>query len=367
MTTLTTENILEKLKAEKNSDTGLDYVSQKSINNIQIDGSHITLDVTLGYPAASQHAAIQTQITNALKSLPGITHVTPNLHTSIIAHQVQKGVNVIPGIKNIIAVASGKGGVGKSTTTANIALALAAEGARVGILDADIYGPSQQMMMNITEKPISKDNKSMEPLMAHGIQVMSIGAIIDSDAALIWRGPMTKNALDQMLRQTNWDNLDYLIVDMPPGTGDVALTMAQEVPLTGAVIVTTPQDIALLDAQRGYSMFEQVNVHVVGIIENMSIHVCSQCGHAEHIFGDGGAQKMAQKNNVPYLGGLPLDINIRTQADAGTPTVVADPDSAIAQSYKEIARKIAASIALLPRDYSSVMPKVKVVDPVKPA
>lgn len=360
MTTITTENILEKLAAETDPNTGLNYVSQKSIQNIQVEDSHITLDVILGYPAASQHDAIQNQIANALKTLPGITEVTVHIQTNIIAHQVQKGVDIIPGIKNIIAVASGKGGVGKSTTTANIALALAAEGARVGILDADIYGPSQQMMMNIKEKPISKDNQSMEPLMAHGIQVMSIGAIIDSDAALIWRGPMTKNALNQMLRQTNWDNLDYLIVDMPPGTGDVALTMAQEVPLAGAIIVTTPQDVALIDAQRGYRMFEEVNVHVIGIIENMSIHVCSQCGHAEHIFGDGGAQKMAQKNNVPYLGGLPLNINIRTQADMGTPTVAADPDSAITQSYKEIARKIAASIALRPRDYSSVMPKVKV-------
>lgn len=363
MTTITTETILEKLKHEIDPNSGLDYLSQKSIKNIQLEGSKVTLDVILGYPAASQFHAIQDQIKKALKSITGVTEVNVNLKTSIIAHQVQKGVNVLPNIKNIIAVASGKGGVGKSTTTANLALALAAEGARVGILDADIYGPSQQMMMNITEKPISKDDSSMEPLLAHGLQVMSIGAIVDSDAALIWRGPMTKKALQQMLNQTNWDDLDYLIIDMPPGTGDVALTLAQEVPITGAVIVTTPQDVALIDAQRGYRMFEEVNVNVIGIIENMSIHICSECGHAEHIFGDGGAQKMASKNNLPYLGGLPLDIRIRTQTDAGTPTVLVEPDTGITQTYKEIARKIAASIALRPRDYSSVMPKVKVVNP----
>lgn len=358
---ITAEKILEKIKGLVDPNSGIDYVSQKSIKNIQIDGNHVMLDVQLGYPASSQHNEIRRQVTDALKTLDDIKTVTCNIESNIIAHQVQKAVKVIPGIKNIMAISSGKGGVGKSTTTANLALALAAEGANVGILDADIYGPSQAAMMGIHEKPVSIDNKSMEPLMNHGIQIMSIGAIVAPDIALIWRGPMTKNALDQMLRQTNWKDLDYLLVDMPPGTGDVALTLAQEVPLAGAIIVTTPQDIALLDAQRGYQMFEEVNVNIIGIIENMSIHICSECGHAEHIFGEGGAEKMAEKNNVSFLGGLPLTIAIREQADAGEPTVAAHPDSKIAELYKTIARKVAAKIALRPRDYSSMMPGVKVM------
>lgn len=359
--TITADQILEKIKTLVDPNSGMDYVSQKSIKNIQIDDNHITLNIQLGYPAASQHSQIQQQITDALKTCDGVQNLTCHIESQIIAHQVQKGVKTIPSIKNIIAISSGKGGVGKSTTTTNLALALAAEGANVGILDADIYGPSQAAMMGIHDKPVSVDNKSMEPLINHGIQVMSIGAIVEPDTALIWRGPMTKNALDQMLRQTNWKDLDYLLIDMPPGTGDVALTLAQEVPLTGAIIVTTPQDIALLDAQRGYQMFEQVNVNIIGIIENMSIHICSQCGHAEHIFGEGGAEKMAEKNNVPFLGGLPLTLAIREQADAGQPVVITQPDSSITALYKTIARKIAAKIALRPRDYSSMMPGVKVM------
>lgn len=358
---ITAEIILEKLKTMVDPNSGMDYVSQKSIKNIQINEGEVVVDVVLGYPAQSQHASIQQAMTDALLLLDGVKKATINISTQIIAHQVQKGVQAIPGIKNIIAVTSGKGGVGKSTTSSNLALALSAEGARVGILDADIYGPSQQVMMGIHEKPISKDNKSMEPIVSHGLQVMSIGVLVDTDAPLIWRGPMTKTALNQMLNQTNWDQLDYLIVDMPPGTGDVALTMAQEVPLAGALVVTTPQDIALIDAQRGYKMFEEVNVHVVGIIENMSIHICSECGHAEHIFGQGGAERLAEQNNIAYLGGLPLDIKIRTQADSGTPTVIAEPESKNAALYKEIARKVSAKIALRPRNYSAMMPGVKVV------
>ena len=360
MMNITNELILEKLKTVIDPDSGVDYVTQKSVKNVTVNGHQVQIDIQLGYPAASQHQAIQQQVTEALLGIEGVKEAVCQIDTQIIAHQAQKGIATLPKIKNIIAVASGKGGVGKSTTASNLALALSAEGARVGILDADIYGPSQAMMMGITDKPRSEDGETMEPLVSHNIQVMSIGLLVDPDSALIWRGPMTKKALEQMLHQTNWKDLDYLIVDMPPGTGDVALTLAQEVPITGGIIVTTPQDIALLDAHRGLKMFEQVEINILGIIENMSIHICSQCGHAEHIFGEGGGQKMSEKDGVDYLGGLPLALSIREQADSGAPTVVAEPQSAIAQAYMGIARKVAAKIALLPKDYSSIMPKVKV-------
>ncbi|CAK7063467.1 iron-sulfur cluster carrier protein ApbC [Saezia sanguinis] len=358
---ITTEDILTTLQTVIDPNTGADYISQKSVQNLQVEGSRVSLDVLLGYPAASQHERIQKQIEDALKkSCPDIREVVCHVRSQIIAHQVQKGLELLPQVKNIIAVASGKGGVGKSTTAANLALALHAEGANVGILDADIYGPSQAMMMGVDGRPESNDGKTMEPLENHGVQVMSIGLLVDADNALIWRGPMATQALQQMLVQTNWKALDYLIVDMPPGTGDIALTLAQKVPITGAVIVTTPQDIALLDAQRGFKMFEQVGIAVLGIIENMAVHICSNCGHAEHIFGEGGAQRMSQKYDIPYLGGLPLTLAIREQADAGTPTVVHAPQSPEAKAYRAIALKIAAEIALRPRDYSAIMPKVKV-------
>ena len=248
----------------------------------------------------------------------------------ITSHAVQRGVKLIPGVKNIIAIASGKGGVGKSTTAVNLALALAAEGANVGVLDADIYGPSQPMMLGLAGRPESRDGKTLEPLEAYGLQAMSIGFLIDADTPMVWRGPMVTQALEQLLKDTNWRDLDYLIVDMPPGTGDIQLTLAQKVPVTGAVIVTTPQDIALIDARKGLKMFEKVGVPIVGIVENMSMHVCSKCGHAEPIFGEGGAAKMCDDYKVPFLGGLPLDIHIREQTDAGRPTVIADPDGKIA-------------------------------------
>jgi ATP-binding protein involved in chromosome partitioning len=269
-------------------------------------------------------------------------------------------VQLLPGVKNIVAVASGKGGVGKSTTAANLALALAAEGARVGLLDADIYGPSQPMMMGIDRKPESLDGKTMEPLVNHGVQVMSIGFLVNQDEAMIWRGPMATQALEQLLRQTNWKDLDYLIVDMPPGTGDIQLTLSQRVPMTGAVIVTTPQDIALLDARKGIKMFEKVGVPILGIVENMAVHVCSNCGHAEHIFGEGGGRRMAQDYAMDYLGALPLDIRIRLQADSGQPTVVADPQGEVAQIYTEVARHMAAKIAQQSKDFSSKFPTISV-------
>jgi ATP-binding protein involved in chromosome partitioning len=292
--------------------------------------------------------------------VPGVENVSVEITTKIVTHAVQRGVQLLPKVKNIIAIASGKGGVGKSTTTVNLALALAAEGASVGILDADIYGPSQPMMMGITGRPESADGKSMEPMENYGVQVMSIGFLIDDDQAMIWRGPMATQALDQLLRQTNWRDLDYLLVDMPPGTGDIALTLSQRVPLTGAVIVTTPQDIALLDAKKGLKMFEKVGVPILGIVENMAVHTCEKCGHTEHIFGADGGQRMAAEYKVDYLGGLPLTLQIREDADNGRPSVVSDPEGAVAASYKAIARQVAVKIALKAKDFSAKFPTISV-------
>jgi ATP-binding protein involved in chromosome partitioning len=283
-----------------------------------------------------------------------------NVTTKITAHAVQRGVQLMPNVKNIIAVASGKGGVGKSTTAVNLALALAAEGAKVGILDADIYGPSQPMMMGVEGRPESEDGKTMEPLENYGVQVISIGFLIDRDEAMIWRGPMATQALEQLLRQTNWKDLDYLIVDMPPGTGDIQLTLSQRVPLTGAVIVTTPQDIALLDARKGIKMFEKVGVPILGIVENMAVHVCEKCGHVEHIFGADGGKNMAAEYGMDYLGALPLNMSIRVQADSGMPTVVADPEGEIAALYKSVARQLAIKIAAKAKDFSNKFPSIKI-------
>lgn len=262
-------------------------------------------------------------------------------------------------IKNIIAVAAGKGGVGKSTTTVNLALALKAEGARVGILDADIYGPNQPQMLGVapTQRPKSKNGKTLEPIIAHGIQSMSIGYLIDSNTPMVWRGPMATSALQQLLNDTAWDNLDYLLIDLPPGTGDIQLTLAQKIPLTGAIIVTTPQDIALLDVRKAIAMFEKVKVPILGVVENMSIHICSQCNHAESIFGHGGGEQIAKQFNVDLLGSLPLDIRIREQVDQGNPTVVAEPDSKITQIYRDIARQLAAKLLQANR-YTSKFPNI---------
>jgi ATP-binding protein involved in chromosome partitioning len=278
---------------------------------------------------------------------------------SIVAHTVQRGVKLMPNVKNIIAVSSGKGGVGKSTTAVNLALALAAEGATVGILDADIYGPSQPMMLGITGRPESIAENTIEPMEGHGLQASSIGFLIDTDSPMVWRGPMVTSALEQLLRQTNWRDVDYLIVDMPPGTGDIQLTLSQKVPVTGAVIVTTPQDIALLDARKGLKMFEKVGIPI-GIVENMSIYICPNCDHQEHIFGQGGGQKMCNDYGVDFLGSLPLNLSIREQADSGRPTVVADPDGAISAIYKGIARKIAIQVAEMSKDMSSKFPSIVV-------
>jgi ATP-binding protein involved in chromosome partitioning len=358
---MTLESIQAALSAVIDPNTGKDLLSSKSARNIKIDGAAVTLDVELGYPAKSQIEPIRAAVETALKAVPGVQQINANVYAKIVAHAVQRGVKLKSNVKNIIAVASGKGGVGKSTTAVNLALALAAEGAQVGILDADIYGPSQPTMMGLAgSRPVSKDNKTMEPLENYGLQVSSIGFMVDPDEPMVWRGPIVTQALQQLLDQTNWRDLDYLVIDMPPGTGDIQLTLSQKVPVTGAVIVTTPQDIALLDARKGLKMFEKVGIPILGIVENMSTHICSNCGHAEAIFGSGGGEKMCADYGVDFLGGLPLTMAIREQADSGKPTVVADPDGQITTIYKAIARKIAIKVAEKARDMSSKFPTIVV-------
>ena len=357
---MTEQQVLDALRELTDPNTRKDYVSSKAARNIKIDGDNVSVDILLGYPAKSQLEPIRKEVAAKLKTLPGVGSVNVNVMMKIVSHAVQRGVKLIPGVRNIIAVASGKGGVGKSTTAVNLALALAAEGASVGVLDADIYGPSQPMMLGITGRPQSRDGKSLEPMEGHGLQAMSIGFLIDTEAPMVWRGPMVTQALEQLLNETKWRELDYLVVDLPPGTGDIQLTLAQRVPVTGAVIVTTPQDIALIDARKGLKMFEKVSIPILGIVENMSLHVCSNCGHEERIFGEGGGERMGRDYGVELLGALPLDIKIREQADSGMPTVVADPDGRTAAIYKQIARRVAVKIAEKQQDHSSAFPKIVV-------
>ncbi|MFN7121953.1 MAG: iron-sulfur cluster carrier protein ApbC [Hydrogenophaga sp.] len=352
--------LLTALQAVIDPNTGRDFVTSKALKNLQSTDGDVSFDVELGYPAKSQMPVFRKALIAAAKSVAGVDNVSVNMTMKITAHAVQRGVQVMPNVKNIIAVASGKGGVGKSTTAVNLALALSAEGAKVGILDADIYGPSQPMMMGVEGRPESADGQTMEPLENYGVQVISIGFLIDRDEAMIWRGPMATQALEQLLRQTNWKDLDYLIVDMPPGTGDIQLTLSQRVPLTGAVIVTTPQDIALLDARKGIKMFEKVGVPILGIVENMAVHVCEKCGHTEHIFGVDGGKNMAAEYGMDYLGALPLNMSIRVQADSGMPSVVADPDGEIAALYKSVARQLAIKIAAKAKDFSNKFPSIKI-------
>ena len=357
---VTEQGLLAALSSVLDPHTGKDFVSTRALRNVQISGGDVAFDVELGYPAKSLVPELRRSLVAAAKGVAGVDNVSVNITTKVIAHAVQRGVQLLPQVKNIIAVASGKGGVGKSTTAANLALALAAEGASVGVLDADIYGPSQPMMLGINRRPESDDGKTMEPLENYGVQVMSIGFLVDQDEAMIWRGPMATQALEQLLRQTNWKDLDYLIIDMPPGTGDIQLTLSQRVPMTGAVIVTTPQDIALLDAKKGIKMFEKVGVPILGIVENMAAHVCSNCGHVEHIFGADGGKKMAAEYGMDYLGALPLNMSIRLQADSGKPTVVADPDGEVAAIYKKVARDVTVKIAQQAKDFSSKFPTISI-------
>jgi ATP-binding protein involved in chromosome partitioning len=357
---VTEQQIHAALKEVVDPNTGKDLSTSRAARNIRLDGGDVTLDVELGYPARSQVDPIRRAVIARLKSVAGIGNISVNVSQKIVSHAVQRGVKLLPNVKNIIAIASGKGGVGKSTTAVNLALALAAEGARVGILDADIYGPSQPQMLGISGRPESPDGKTINPMEAHGIQAMSIGFLIDVETPMVWRGPMATQALDQLLTETRWNDIDYLLVDMPPGTGDIQLTLSQKVPVTGAVIVTTPQDIALLDARKGLKMFEKVGVPILGIVENMSIHICSKCGHEEHIFGTGGGARMAGDYAIDLLGALPLDIHIREQVDSGKPTVIADPEGRVAAIYREIARKIAIKIADSAKDMSSRFPNIVV-------
>jgi ATP-binding protein involved in chromosome partitioning len=356
---LTDSQIQDALRKLVDPNTGKDFVASRAVRNLKLSGDDVSLEIELGYPGKSQHEPIRRQVTQALKGA-GAAGVSVKVSSKVVSHAVQRGVKLVPGIKNIIAVASGKGGVGKSTTAVNLALALAAEGAAVGVLDADIYGPSQPMMLGIAGRPESKDGKHLEPMEGHGLQAISIGFLIDIDTPMVWRGPMVTQALEQLLKDTRWRDLDYLVVDLPPGTGDIQLTLAQKVPVTGAVIVTTPQDIALIDARKGLKMFEKVGIPILGVVENMSFHVCPKCGHESHIFGAGGAERMSKEYKTELLGQLPLDESIQQQADSGKPTVVSDPDGKIAEIYRRIARRCAVKIADLQRDMTSKFPNIVV-------
>jgi ATP-binding protein involved in chromosome partitioning len=352
-------SVQDALRKLVDPNTGKDYVATRSARNIKVSGNDVALEIELGYPGKSQHEPIRREVTQALKAA-GALGVSVKVSSKVVSHAVQRGVKLVPGIKNIIAVASGKGGVGKSTTAVNLALALAAEGASVGMLDADIYGPSQPMMLGIAGRPESKDGKHLEPMEGHGLQAISIGFLIDIDTPMVWRGPMVTQALEQLLKDTRWRDLDYLVVDLPPGTGDIQLTLAQKVPVTGAVIVTTPQDIALIDARKGLKMFEKVGIPILGVVENMSFHICPKCGHESHIFGSGGAERMSRDYGTELLGQLPLDEAIRSQADSGKPTVVSDPDGKVSEIYKRIARRCAVKIAESQRDMTSKFPNIVV-------
>ncbi len=357
---LSSKILLDALRSVADPVTGLPVVPALKESDITLSGSDAVIRVEPGYVTdAAGKAALSEQLEAAARSV-GAQRVTLQFSDAVKAHAVQSGLKPIASVKNIIAVASGKGGVGKSTTSANLAIALAQSGARVGILDADIYGPSQPLIMGVSGKPVSNDGKTMEPLRAHGVSVNSIGFLIDADSPAIWRGPMVTQALEQLLRQTNWPDIDYLIVDMPPGTGDIALTLAQKVPVVAAIIVTTPQDIALLDARKGLRMFQKMNIPILGIVENMAMHICSNCGHAEAIFGEDGGKRMAAELEVPWLGALPLARSIREQTDAGTPSVASDAGSEAAKLYRDLARRVALAVAALPKDMAGRFPSVVV-------
>jgi ATP-binding protein involved in chromosome partitioning len=351
-----------QLKACLDPTSQKDLLAIKAISDLQLKKGDLTLNVSMPYPCKSLWPSIEQSLKHHLGQVEGIESVNPTFETAIVSHDAQKGVAPLPGIKNIIAIASGKGGVGKSTTAVNLALALQQEGAKVGVLDADIYGPSIPTMLNLKEKPQTIDGKSMQPLTAYGLQVMSIGVLIEEDSPMIWRGPIVTQTLTQLLKETNWEDLDYLVIDLPPGTGDVQLTLAQQIPVTGAVIVTTPQQVALIDAKKGLKMFEKVEIPVIGIIENMSTHICSNCGHEEAIFGENGGESMAKHYSVDFLGSLPLDKRIREESDQGHPTVIAEPSSEIAQKYRTMAHKISSTVGIQKRNYANLFPNIVIQD-----
>ncbi|AEG31361.1 iron-sulfur cluster carrier protein ApbC [Thiomicrospira cyclica] len=335
-------------------------IKTKAIENLRLENGCLSFDLIWPFAAKQLHAQLNQQIEQAVAAIPGVTKLSIQPITRIQAYQTQPSVAALPGIKNIIAIASGKGGVGKSTTSVNLALALQNQGANVGILDADIYGPSIPTLLKLEGKPQTSDGKSMEPMQAYGLQAMSIGCLIEEDTPMIWRGPIVTQTLTQLLKETRWQELDFLVIDLPPGTGDVQLTLAQQIPVTGAVIVTTPQDLALIDAKKAIKMFEKVNIPVLGLIENMSTHICSQCGHEEAIFGDAGGVKLAENYKIDLLGQLPLNINIRLQADAGCPTVAHAPNDELAQRYITIAHKLGAQLSQQRKNYSHAFPNIVV-------
>ncbi len=358
MSAVTETQIEDAIKGYIDPYMDKDLVATKCVKGINVDGDKVSVDVVLGFPSKSYAGPLSEKLKAIIEAVDGVSTAEVNVSSKIQAHSVQKALNPIDSVKNIIAVASGKGGVGKSTVSVNLALALSAEGATVGVLDADIYGPSQPRMLGVEGKPDSKDGKKMEPMNSYHIQSMSIGFLIDEETPMIWRGPMVTQALEQLLQDTNWKDLDYLIIDLPPGTGDTQLTLAQKVPVSGAVIVTTPQDIALLDARKGLKMFEKVEVPVLGVVENMSTHICSSCGHEEFIFGEGGGVRMAEQYDVDFLGAIPLDKSIREGTDSGKPTVVAEPESRVAEIYRDIAIRTAAKLARKSKNYAAKFPKI---------
>ncbi|MNZ25665.1 Septum site-determining protein MinD [compost metagenome] len=363
MSVITRASVEAVLRQIIDPHTGQDLQSAGYLRDLDIQGGRVSLSLELGYAAGLFKGGLAQTVQMALEALDGVDSVQARVDTHIVPHKAQAQVPGMSNVKNIIAVASGKGGVGKSTTAANLALALAREGARVGILDADIYGPSQGIMFGLPEgtRPKVKDQKWFVPIEAHGVQVMSMAFLTDDNTPVVWRGPMVSGALIQLITQTAWDDLDYLVIDMPPGTGDIQLTLAQKVPVAGAVIVTTPQDLALLDAKKGVEMFRKVNIPVLGVVENMAVHICSNCGHAEHLFGEGGGEKLAAQYGVELLASLPLSMAIRMQADGGKPTVIADPESQLAMIYQQMARCVGARIPLS-EQAAPAMPNISISD-----
>jgi ATP-binding protein involved in chromosome partitioning len=356
---VTSEQVLSALRAVQDPDLHKDIVTLGFVKDVRVSGGEVDFTIELTTPACPVRDEMKAEAEQRVAALPGVTAARAKM-TADVRARGGFGRQAIEGIRNIVAVGAGKGGVGKSTTAVNLALALAAEGAAVGVLDADIYGPSQPMMLGIGGRPESRDGKHLEPMEGHGLQAISIGFLIDIDTPMVWRGPMVTQALEQLLKDTRWRDLDYLVVDLPPGTGDIQLTLAQKVPVTGAVIVTTPQDIALIDARKGLKMFEKVGIPILGVVENMSYHTCPKCGHESHIFGSGGAERMCRDYGTELLGQLPLDEAIRSQADSGKPTVVSDPDGPIAEIYRRIARRCAVKIAESQRDMTSKFPNIVV-------
>jgi ATP-binding protein involved in chromosome partitioning len=358
MNDVSRDRVEAALKGWTEPHLGTDLVSAGALREVSAEGA---VSLELGFPLGSYADDLALEVKGMLAAA-GMERAHVRVTSAILSHAVQRNLQPLPGIKNVIAVASGKGGVGKSTVAVNLALALVSDGAKVGMLDADIYGPSQPRMLGLSGRPSSKDGKHIEPMQAYGLKCMSIGFLIDAEQPMVWRGPMVTQALVQLIRDTLWGELDYLIVDMPPGTGDAQLTLSQQVPVSGAVIVTTPQEIALLDARKGLKMFQKVEVNILGVVENMSTHVCSNCGHEEHIFGQGGGERMAAEYSVPFLGSLPLDLSIREQTDNGRPSVVAEPQGTIAARYREIARRATAQLALAGKGYAGSFPKIVIED-----